>query len=267
MMVAVTVSDGLARIRFDNPPWNLLSDSAKAELTEAFLKVGRDPAARVVVFETAGPHFSAGADLREFPARVREHRAPMVWAQGHRLLASILACPQPTLVAASGRVLGGGAELFSAFDIRLLAESASVGYPEVSRGVFPGNGGLERLVQLVGPATALPLLLGGQLMGAETALRVGLATEVWPPSRLADQVARWTTILLGHPAFALTTIKQAVKMVDQAPESFPDQGALLFDSVHRTRDVMEAVTAFLEKRPPHFQHEGPTESESTREQP
>jgi enoyl-CoA hydratase/carnithine racemase len=180
MSVNVSVNNGIARVQLDNPPYNLLSNQVKKELKETFSEIGEMEEVRVVLFGSVGKHFCCGADLKEFPDRIKNKQAGDVWIQGHERLDTIINVPQPTICYVTGNALGGGAELASAFDIRIFSEDVKIGYPEVKRGVFPGTGGLERLIDLVGEAQAMSLLLTGDTFNASEAFRLGLATKVVP---------------------------------------------------------------------------------------
>ncbi|WP_052947847.1 enoyl-CoA hydratase/isomerase family protein [Aneurinibacillus tyrosinisolvens] len=178
MNLNVTIHNGIANVILDYPPLNILSEKVKEEITQTFQNLAEDRTVRVILFHSGGDHFCCGANLKEFPDRIRNKTAREVWVRGHAMLASIINLPQPTIAYVTGNALGGGAELASAFDIRVFASTARVGYPEVLRGVFPGNGGLERLISLVGEGHAMRLVLTGKPITAEEAYKIGLASEV-----------------------------------------------------------------------------------------
>jgi enoyl-CoA hydratase/carnithine racemase len=254
MMTHVTVSDGLALLRFDNPPHNVFSDAAKSELTEAFRSLAPRDDVRVLLFTTEGPQFSYGADLREFPRRIAEGRARAVWRAGHQWLNAVSDFPHPTVVAVQGRALGAGAELVTAFDIRVFADDAVIGWPEVHRAVFPGNGGLERLLDLVGPSTAMELVLTGRTVGASEARRLGLATMVVSAGDLQAEARKIAETLLRLPGITIQAIKRAIQAYVRGPATFDPIGEDLFVRVHETEDIREAILAWESRRPPAFRH-------------
>ncbi|PZE21089.1 enoyl-CoA hydratase/isomerase family protein [Paenibacillus xerothermodurans] len=174
------ISDGICRITLSNPPMNLLTDRVKRDITESFTRVSRDPSIRVVLFVAAGRHFCCGADLKEFPERIASNAAGRVWDDGHRMLEAIIRMPQPTIACVQGNAIGGGAELALAFDFRYFEQDARFGLPEVTRGVMPGNGGLERLVDLAGLGKAIELMATGRIISAAEAKAMGIATAVAP---------------------------------------------------------------------------------------
>jgi enoyl-CoA hydratase/carnithine racemase len=254
MAVHVSIHGGIAEVCLDHPPFNILSEQVKEEITETFKRIGNDPSVRVIFFHTYGEHFCSGANLKEFPERIQNKTADKVWVRGHKMLASILNAPQPTVAYIQGKALGGGAELASAFDIRIFSSEARVGYPEILRGVFPGNGGLERLVSIVGQSEAMKLVLTGKPMTADAALRCGLASEVVSDVEGLSYAEELAQYMADLPGTALQTIKKAINMYEANPASFLDKGKDLFCLVHETQDVKEAVSAFIEKRRPSFIH-------------
>ncbi|WP_027415514.1 enoyl-CoA hydratase/isomerase family protein [Aneurinibacillus terranovensis] len=254
MSVHLSVNEGMAKILLDHPPYNLLSNQVKREVTEAFKEVSKNESIRVILFEAIGDHFCCGADLKEFHERISTKDAPNVWDCGHEMLASIMEAPQSTVSCIFGNALGAGAELASAFDIRIFDQHVNFGYPEVLRGVFPGNGGLERLVDLVGAGKAMSLLLSGKTVSAEAAFQMGLATEISTPAKGKERTEEYAQMLCSRPGVALKTIKNAIKKYEKEKERFFNAGREMFACVHETEDVKEAVTAFLEKRKPVYQH-------------
>lgn len=255
MYVRVLKENGIAKVNLEHPPLNLLSDRVKGEISQAFHTLASDSTVRVILFVPGGDHFCCGANLKEFPERIQNKTAKEVWMRGHEMLASILNTPQPTIAYIPGNALGGGAELASAFDLRIFESHTRVGYPEVSRGVFPGNGGLERLISLAGETQAMRLVLTGKPISAEEALRIGLASEVVSIGE-GLKFSEDLSVTLSHlPGTALKTIKEAIRSYAANPNDFDEMGKEWFFKAHETDDVREAVGAFLEKRKPTFTHQ------------
>ncbi|MED4224562.1 enoyl-CoA hydratase/isomerase family protein [Neobacillus cucumis] len=254
MPVDFSIQNGIAKVLLDHRPLNILSEKVKEELTEAFHIIAGNSEVRVILFVAEGAHFSCGANLKEFPDRIANKSAGEVWTRGHEMLAEVMNAPQPTIAYIQGNALGGGAELASAFDIRIFSSTAQIGYPEVLRGVFPGNGGLERLIFLVGPAKAMDLVLTGKPISAEKALHIGIASEIVESSdglRKAEELAQYMANL---PGVTLKAIKKAINLYTYDSYTFMDKGKELFYMLHETEDVKEAVNAFLEKRKASFLH-------------
>lgn len=253
MNVTVSIEEGVANVLLHNPPLNVLSNLVKREIKEAFQSLASDERVRVIVFEAEGGHFCCGADLKEFPERIEQGKAKDTWIEGHEMLQAIIEAPQPTIVCVKGNVLGGGAELASAFDIRLFATNVLFGYPEVSRAVFPGNGGLERFIEIAGEAHAAFLFLTGEKISASEALRMGMANKVVETEQL-ELIGRQTAQLLAsYSNVALQTIKRAIRNSRKKNEFF-QKGMNDFAALHETEDVKESIKAFFEKRKPVYKH-------------
>lgn len=249
-----SIRDGIAKISLCNPNMNLLSNLVKREMQELFSQVARNPDVRVVIFTTEGSHFCCGADLKEFPERIEKKAARQVWEEGHAMLQAILNTPQPTIACIQGNALGGGAELAAAFDFRIFAEHAKIGLPEVTRGVIPGNGGLERWIDIAGAGNAMKLIVTGNVIDAAEAKEMGIATEVVPAEHLYAKAEELAEQIASLPAVAVQTAKRAVNQYLVAKNDFNPIGRELFHQVHETEDVREGVQAFIEKRKPVFKH-------------
>ncbi|BCJ85627.1 enoyl-CoA hydratase/isomerase family protein [Effusibacillus dendaii] len=246
--------DGIAKISLSNPNMNLLSNQVKREIHDVFSQISQASDVRVVIFAAEGSHFCCGADLKEFPERIEKKAARQVWDEGHAMLQAILNTPQPTIACIQGNALGGGAELAAAFDFRIFADQAKIGLPEVTRGVIPGNGGLERWIDIAGAGYAMKLLLTGSVIEAVEAKEMGIATEVVAAEHLYEKAAELAKQIASLPAVAVQTAKRAVHQYLVAKNDFNSIGRELFYQVHETEDVREGVQAFIEKRKPVFKH-------------
>ncbi|MCM3598038.1 enoyl-CoA hydratase/isomerase family protein [Metabacillus idriensis] len=249
MKVKVTVCDRIAQVQFDSPPLNLLSNKAKCEIKDLFQSLGADKDVSVILFESTGEHFCCGADLKEFPDRIKNNESEKAWIEGHEMLQAIMNTPQPTIACVHGNALGGGAELASAFDIRLFAHDVIFGYPEITRTVYPGNGGFERLIQLCGKANALYLLLTGERMKASDMLRMGIANKIVERDQLKKEGKKVAELLASYSFTTVKTIKQAMKDYKNA-EQFYQKGMDYFSALHQTEHIKESLNAFFEKRKP-----------------
>ncbi|PLR78530.1 hypothetical protein CU633_04690 [Bacillus sp. V3-13] len=253
MSVNISIDEGIAHVILENPPLNLLSNKVKLEIKRAFQSLARNENVRVVLFDTIGDHFCCGADLKEFPDRIKKNTAKDAWIDGHEMLQTVMNVPQPSIVCVKGNALGGGAELASAFDIRLFADDVSFGYPEVSRGVFPGNGGMERFIQLLGEANAAYLFLTGERMTANELLRIGMANKVVERRQLESEGKKIAHLLGTYSYPAIQTIKKAIIACRESDQFF-QKGMYEFASLHSTEDIKESINAFFEKRTPSYQH-------------
>jgi enoyl-CoA hydratase len=242
----------LAIVTLDRPKFlNALNSETFAELDSAFADLAADVATRVVLVTGAGGRaFAAGADIRELAVlSADEGRAFAV--RGQAVLRSIETLGKPVIACIQGFALGGGCELALACTLRIAAEDARLGQPEVKLGVLPGYGGSQRLPRLVGRGTGLKLLLTGAIIGAQEALRIGLVDEVVPAGELMSRAEALALEIAANSPLAIT---ETLKAVDEGLD-LPLDLALLreaerFGHICKTADKTEGTTAFLEKRAP-----------------
>ncbi len=241
--------------------WTILGEARRNSLTMALLTEGAallaraatDRALRAVIITGAGRKaFCAGADLKE-----RAHMGDAEVAGFHRALRGFLdgleALPQPVVAALNGAALGGGLELALACDLRVLAEGAEVGLPEVGLGIIPGGGATQRLPRVVGVGRAKDLILTGRRVAAAEALALGLVTAVAPPERLAEEALAWAGRVARNAPISLRQAKRAIDDGLHLPlgEALDLENRLYQDCLP-TRDRQEALRAFAEKRTPIF---------------
>ncbi|MFX4273082.1 enoyl-CoA hydratase/isomerase family protein [Propionibacteriaceae bacterium Y1685] len=247
--VRLEVVDHVATIRVDRPRMNALNAAIQARLGELALECARrDDIAAVVL--TGGPDvFAAGADIKEmvdmsYGDMVRHSAALQA---GFTAIAQI---PKPVVAAVCGYALGGGCELALCADIRIAAEDATFGQPEIKLGVIPGAGGTQRLTRLVGPSRAKDIIFTGRFVSAEEALRIGLVDQLVPADEVIETATAWAAQFVGGAALALRAAKQAVDHgaeVDLATglEIERQQFAALF----ATEDRTTGMRSFIEQGP------------------
>jgi enoyl-CoA hydratase len=196
--------------------------------------------------------FAAGADIGEFvndTAVEAEEKS----RNGQSVTSLIENLGKPVVAAVNGFALGGGCELAMACTIRLAAETAKFGQPEVKVGIIPGYGGSQRLPRLVGMGRALQIILTGEIIGAQEAYRIGLVNEIVPNEKL---IARAEAILTQIISNAPIGVKLSIEAVTKGLETSLAQGLLLeaslFGICASTDDKKEGTSAFLEKRAPQF---------------
>jgi enoyl-CoA hydratase len=251
--IIVDVQGGVATITINRPPANALSKATIEELDTAFDALGGDANVRAVVITGSGQYvFIGGADIGEFVG-LDEAAARASVKRGHELFDKIEHFPKPVIAAVNGVCVGGGNELAMACDIRIAAESAKFGQPEVNLGIIPGWGGTQRLPRLVGKGRALEMMLTGDLVKADDAARYGLANKVVPDNEVLTQARNLARKLSMSAPLAMTRIKQAVNRgLEQGNEAGLSTEAEGVRAIFASNDAKEGVAAFLSKRRPKF---------------
>ncbi len=246
---------GIAYVTLNRPKvLNALNKTAIADLRAAFESARDDSEVHGVILTGAGDKaFIAGADINEV-ATDTPVQAEEKTRRGQDVMTLIENLGKPVIAAVNGFALGGGCEAALASTIRIAAENAKFGLPEVRLGIIPGYGGTQRLARLVGKGAALQLILTGGMIGAQEAYRIGLVNEVVPGAEL---IARAEAILAQIAANAPLSVKYALRAVNNGLESSLSEGLLLEASLvaicTSTEDKKEGTSAFLEKRPAKFQ--------------
>ena len=252
--VLLSAEAGVAILTVNTPPANTLSEQTVNEVSRAFDGIERDDGVRSVVVTGAGDRvFVGGADVNEFTrvASPEDTRAKM--RSGADLFRRIELFPKPVIAAINGVCAGGGCEFALACDLRIMAESAMIGQPEINLGIMPAWGGTQRLPRLVGPGDALMLMMSGETISAAQAARIGLVNEVVPAGRALARAVEIARMLAARAPLALAAIKRAVTMgLDEGYEAGiaceQDEMVDLFASA----DAREGIAAFLGKRRPVF---------------
>jgi enoyl-CoA hydratase len=221
------------------------------ELDELFATLQTDAAVRVILLRGAGDKaFAAGADITEFAALDAASGEQMV-ARVNRIFRRIETLGKPVIACIQGYAVGGGCELALACTLRLAADTARLGQPEIKLGIIPGYGGSQRLPRLVGPSAALKMILTGDPIDAAEALRIGLVDEVVAADSLMQRATELATRIASMPPLAVTA---ALEAVTQGADLPLDQALALetaiFARLCNTEDQREGTRAFLEKRTP-----------------
>src|SRR5882672_3446771 len=233
---------------------NALSQAVFSELKAVFESARDDAGVRGVILTGSGDKaFIAGADISEL-AHLSAVEGEESSSNGQSVLNLVENLGKPVIAAVNGFALGGGCETAMACTIRVAAEHAKFGQPEVKLGIPPGAGGTQRLPRLVGKGRALQIILSAEMISAQEAYRIGLVNEVVPAGEL---IARCEAILKQILANAPLAVRFALEAVNKGMETSLSAGLLLEASVFAicagTEDKREGTAAFLEKRAPHFQ--------------
>jgi enoyl-CoA hydratase/carnithine racemase len=247
--VRLEVTGGVAVLRLDRPKMNALNAAMQRRIGLLAAECGeRDDVAAVVL--TGGERvFAAGADIVEMErlgyAEMAAHSGVLQGA-----FSAVARIPKPVVAAVNGYALGGGCELALCADVRIAADDATLGQPEIKLGVIPGAGGTQRLARLVGPSRAKDLIFTGRFVGAVEALAIGLVDQVVPAAEVLPTALAWAQQFVGGPRLALRAAKECV---DRGGEVDLDTGLELervqFAALFATEDRAAGMRSFVEHGP------------------
>jgi enoyl-CoA hydratase len=226
---------------------NALNKTVMAELEDAVIALEKDESVKAAIITGSGQKaFVAGADISEFSGLTKEEGMDLA-RRGQEIFFKIEKASKPIVAAVNGFALGGGCELAMACHFRTASENAQFGQPEVNLGLIPGYGGTQRMVQLVGKGRALELLMTGNLINAETALRYGLVNHVVKQEELLDRTKAILQIIINKAPIA---ISHCIKVVNAGINKNNGYEAEVeaFGECFATEDMKEGIAAFLEKR-------------------
>ena len=243
----------MTTITIDRPPVNAMSRAVVAALETALETLATDPATGVALVRGAGPRgLSAGADISEFPALL-EPNADTRGEGIQRLADRVEAFPKPIIVAIHGFCMGGALEIALACDIRIAAEDARIGLPEIRIGILPGGGGTQRLPRVVGPGRARLMIFSGEPITGRRAAEWGLVEEAVAPAEVFDTAAAIARTLAAQSSHALAVIKALLRETSAAPL----RDGLRAETAGLARLLAhpyarEGIAAFLGKREPRW---------------
>jgi enoyl-CoA hydratase/carnithine racemase len=246
--------DSIGYITFNRPKvLNALNRKTMEELGDLLPRAREDDEVRVLILTGAGEKaFVAGADVNELALRTPvDGKEFSLFGQG--VLHMLETLGKPSIAAINGFALGGGCELALACTIRLASNTARLGQPEVKLGIIPGYGGSQRLARLCGKGMAHELCLGGEMISAEEALRIGLVNHIHAPAELMPAAETLAKKIIANAPLA---VKFAMEAIEHGLEMPQEEGlfleATLFGLCCATEDMHEGTRAFIEKRPAQF---------------
>jgi enoyl-CoA hydratase/carnithine racemase len=247
----------VATVTVDHPPVNALSNDTIDALFDVAQGIAADDSICAVVLTGRGEKaFMAGADLTEFSNALGDAE----WIEDHtarvrRMLDAWERLPQPVIAAAQASALGGGLEMLLVCDLVVADPAARFGLPEVRLGLMPGAGGTQRLPRRIGIGPAKAMLLLGETIDADEALRLGLVNRVSPEGQAVEQARAIALRLAQLSAVSVRAIKAAVSAgADLRLEDGLDGERESFMRVFASDDAREGVDAFVQNRRPTFQH-------------
>lgn len=255
-VVDLKFEDGIAILSLNRPAQrNALNRSVISELGANLAMLSSNQQLRAIILRGEGKAFAAGADIAEMQS-MKAADAEGLARLGQRVFTAFENLPVPTIALVHGFALGGGLELAMACDIRIAAQGAEFGQPEVALGVLPGFGGSQRLPRIVGQGRAMYMLLTGERISAEMALAYGLVSEIVAADQLLDAGVALAKRLSALGPLALKFVKRAVyegAELDMTKGQAFEAG--LFGLAFSTADQKEGMAAFLEKRKPTYRGE------------
>jgi enoyl-CoA hydratase len=231
---------------------NALDRATLEELLDCCERIDADTSVRAVVLTGEGRAFAAGADIAEMRG-LDARQAEAFSRLGHAAMDALESLAVPTIAAVNGYALGGGCELACGCDWVYASEKARFGQPEITLGLIPGMGGTGRLVRRVGSAWAKELVLGGEPIDAETALRIGLVNRLFAPDALLGSALDAAEKIAGKGPLAIAAAKRVIlqgQNADARTAHALEQAA--FGLISAGAERVEGMDAFLEKREPAF---------------
>ncbi|HUO52428.1 MAG TPA: enoyl-CoA hydratase-related protein [Gemmatimonadaceae bacterium] len=255
--ILLTRDGGVGTLTLNRPDkLNAFAGTMRQEIADALNELERDAAVRVIVITGAGRAFCAGADIGYMQQLIERSDVEAMTAlveAGRKVVMTIRASAKPVIASVNGAAAGGGANLALACDIRIASTQAKLGQTFNRIGLHPDWGGTYFLPRLVGPAKALELLWGADVIGAEEAFALGLFNRVVAPEALAAETAAYARMLAAKPALALSLAKRAVyRSLDQTLPEMLDYELDAQLRCFRSGDAKEGIAAFLEKRDAKF---------------
>jgi len=248
-LVTTSKSDGICTVRINRPDkLNAMNSDVARGLVKTFEDLGHDDDVKAIILTGEGEKaFSAGADIA-YMSKISPDESVEYAKLGQLVTATVELVRQPTIAAINGFALGGGCELAMSCDIRIAADTARMGQPEVTIGIPPGWGGTQRLMRIVGVAKAKELVYRGNMIRADEAREIGLVNRVVPLASLMEEAAKMATEIAGNSAMGVQMSKVAI---NKGRNADLDTGLgielLAWRNCFTHPDREERMTAFVNK--------------------
>lgn len=248
-LVTTSKTDGICTVKINRPDkLNAMNMDVAKELVNIFENLGKDDTVKVIILTGEGDKaFSAGADI-EYMSKISPDESEEYAKLGQLVTATVENVKQPTIAAVNGFALGGGCELAMSCDIRIAANTAKMGQPEVTIGIPPGWGGTQRLMRIVGIAKAKEMVYTGKMIKADECREIGLVNQVVELSTLMDETMKMAKTIAGNSAIAVRMSKAAI---NKGRNADLDTGLgielLAWRNCFTHPDREERMTAFVNK--------------------
>jgi len=254
--VRLEVTNGVGTIRLDRPKMNALDVQMQEEIRAAAGEASERDDVKAVVVYGGEKVFAAGADVKEMAAM--SHTDMIKRSHGlTSAFTSVTRIPKPVVAAVTGFALGGGCELALCADVRIAAENATFGQPEVLLGIIPGAGGTQRLSRLIGPSRAKDIIFTGRFVKAEEALQIGLVDRIVPAEQVYEEAVAWAGQFAAAASYALRAAKESI---DRGLEVDLDTGLEIerqqFAALFATQDRITGMDSFVQNGPGKARFEG-----------
>ncbi len=252
--ISISIEEKVALLKISRPPVNALGAELLDELDQVIGSLQNDPNVKVVILASAIQNvFIAGVDLKEMAQLKNPEEILQVIKKGHAVFNRIENSQKPVIAAIQGACVGGGQELVMACHIRIASDRTRFAQPEITLGIIPGFGGSQRLPRIVGASRATELILTGDIITPQEALRIGLVNHVVSDGALLKTAKEIAKKIARH---SLPSIQAAMRAIGRGLDTSLEKGleaeAEEFKSITTTYDMQEGIKAFLEKRQPKF---------------